>query len=174
MRTLAAPSVEPNILADRADRDARHIALHDLDDQTMFHPDDEQRRTVRALSGYGVPQEGIAIHPGIDPKTLRKHFRDDLDRGSVEATAKVAQTLFHLATIDKNVAAVIFWMQARAGWREKPAVEVSGSNGGALGEESTEEVHAPLMARIQRIVAHSRKEPETFPVIDGQATRSSS
>ena len=38
--------------------------------------------------------------------------------GSVEATAKVAQTLFHLATVEKNVPAVIFWMKARAGWRE--------------------------------------------------------
>jgi hypothetical protein len=73
---------------------------------------------VRALSGYGVPQDGIAIHIGIDAKTLRKHFRDELDRGSVEATAKVAQTLFHLATVDKNVASVIFWLKARAGWRE--------------------------------------------------------
>ena len=65
-----------------------------------FEPTEEQRRTVRALSGYGVPQDGIAIHIGVDAKTLRKHFRDELDRGSVKATAKVAQTLFHLATID--------------------------------------------------------------------------
>jgi hypothetical protein len=28
---------------------------------------------------------------GIDPKTLRKHFREELDRGLIEATAKVAQ-----------------------------------------------------------------------------------
>ena len=89
----------------------------------MFRPTDEQRRTVRALSGYGVPQEGIAIHIGIDAKTLRKHFREDLDRGSVEATAKVAQSLFHLATVDKNVAAAIFWMKARAGWREKQEIQ---------------------------------------------------
>ena len=41
----------------------------------MFIPTDEQRRTVRALSGYGVPHEGIAIHIGIDAKTLRKHFQ---------------------------------------------------------------------------------------------------
>ena len=80
---------------------------------------------ARALSGYGVPQEGIAIHVGIDAKTLRKHFRDELDRGSVEATAKVAQTLFHLATVEKNVACVIFWMKARAGWREKQEIKMT-------------------------------------------------
>ena len=91
---------------------------------TLFEPTDEQRRTVRALSGYGVPHDGIAIHLSIDPKTLRKHFGDELDRGSVEATAKVAQTLFQLATVDKNVAAVIFWMKARAGWRETKNINV--------------------------------------------------
>jgi hypothetical protein len=31
----------------------------------------------------------------------------------------VAQSLFHMATQGKNVAAAIFWMKARAGWREK-------------------------------------------------------
>ena len=98
----------------------------------LFEPTDEQRRTVKALAGYGVPQEGIAIHIGVDPKTLRKHFRDELDRGSVEATAKVAQTLFHLATVEKNVASVIFWMKARAGWRETVRQENTGADGGAM------------------------------------------
>jgi hypothetical protein len=95
----------------------------------MFEPTEEQRRTVKALSGYGVPQDSIAIHIGVDPKTLRKHFRDELDRGSVEATAKVAQTLFHLATVEKNVASVIFWMKARAGWRETVRQENTGADG---------------------------------------------
>ncbi len=98
----------------------------------LFEPTEEQRRTVKALSGYGVPQDGIAIHIGVDPKTLRKHFRDELDRGSVEATAKVAQTLFHLATVEKNVASVIFWMKARAGWRETVRQENTGPDGGPM------------------------------------------
>ena len=83
-------------------------------------PSEEDRRTVKALSGYGVPQEDIAIHMDMDAKTLRKHYRRELDRGTIEANAKVAQTLFTMATADKNVAAAIFWMKARGGWREKP------------------------------------------------------
>jgi hypothetical protein len=77
------------------------------------------------MSGYGVPHEGIAVLLEIDPKTLRRHYRQELDRGSVEATAKVAQSLFQMATVDKNVAAAIFWMKARAGWREKHEVQVT-------------------------------------------------
>jgi hypothetical protein len=110
----------------------------------LFEPTDEQRRTVKALSGYGVPQDGIAIHIGVDPKTLRKHFRDELDRGSVEATAKVAQTLFHLATVEKNVASVIFWMKARAGWREKQQIELSGRTVQQLSDAELEQIIAHL------------------------------
>jgi hypothetical protein len=92
---------------------------------TMFNPTDEQRKTVRAMSGFGVPHDDIATLLEIDPKTLRKHFRRELDRGSIEATAKVAQSLFNMATMEKNVAAAIFWMKARAGWREKHEVQVT-------------------------------------------------
>ena len=115
----------------------------------MFRPTDEQRRTVKALSGYGVPQEGIAI----DVKTLRGYFQDELDRGSVEATAKVAQTLFHLATVEKNVASVIFWMKARAGWREKQEVVVSTE------DERANTTDQELLARIKAKIAELEAPP---------------
>jgi hypothetical protein len=89
-----------------------------------FQPTDEQRRTVRAMSGFGVPHDDIATLLEIDPKTLRKHFRRELDRGNIEATAKVGQTLFQMATSGQNTAATIFWMKARAGWREKHEVTI--------------------------------------------------
>ena len=98
----------------------------------QFEPTDEQRRTVKAMSGFGVPQPDIATHIGIDPKTLRKWFREELDRGSIEATTKVAQSLFRMATEGNNVAAAIFWMKARAGWREKNNLEITGKDGGAI------------------------------------------
>jgi urease accessory protein UreF len=90
-----------------------------------FIPTEEHRRTVKAMAGLGVPHEGIAVLLEIDPKTLRKYFDAELERGSVEATAKVAQSLFQMATAGKNVAATIFWMKARAGWREKHEVQVT-------------------------------------------------
>ena len=94
-----------------------------------FTPTDEQRRMVRALSGYGVPHDDIALIVKCSPPTLRKWFRQELDVGSAEATAKVAQTLFQQATSGTNTAAMIFWLKARAGWREKQVVEVTGQDG---------------------------------------------
>ncbi|WP_291295406.1 hypothetical protein [Elioraea sp.] len=102
-----------------------------------FEPTEEQRRTVRAMSGFGIPQEDIATFLDIEPKPLRRHFRRELDRGMVEATAKVAQSLFQMATSGNNVAAAIFWMKARAGWREKQEIRVGPTN---LDEVSDEEL----------------------------------
>jgi hypothetical protein len=77
------------------------------------------------MSGYGVPQDDIAILLQLDPETLRKHFRREPNRGSIEATAKVDQSLFRMATEGGSVAAAIFWMKARAGWWEKHEVHIS-------------------------------------------------
>lgn len=90
-----------------------------------FEPTDEQRKTVMAMAGYGIPQEGIGLVIGIDLKTLRKYFRAELDKGEVVATSKVAESLYKMAT-DGNVAAAIFWMKARAGWSEKVNVDLTG------------------------------------------------
>jgi len=55
-------------------------------------PDPVGRRQVEALAGYGVPEADIAGMIGIDPKTLRKHYRDELDHGHVKANAKWRRT----------------------------------------------------------------------------------
>ena len=94
----------------------------------LFVPTEEQRRTVRAMAGYGMPQMDIGTFLDIDAKTLRKHFTRELELGSIEATTKVAQSLFRMATEGKNVAAAIFWMKARAGWREKQPEALMGDD----------------------------------------------
>jgi len=64
-------------------------------------PTEETRRTVKAMAGVGVPHAQIAPYLRIDAKSLRKHYRDELDRGMIEANVKVAQTLFTLATVEQ-------------------------------------------------------------------------
>jgi len=51
---------------------------------------DAMRERVRYLAGVGVRQDDIAKITGCAPKTLRKRFRDELDRGVAEANASVA------------------------------------------------------------------------------------
>ena len=84
---------------------------------------------VRAMAGYGVPHDDIALVVKCSPPTLRKRFREELDVATIEANARVAQTLYQQATQPGNIAATIFWLKARAGWREKQVVEVTGQDG---------------------------------------------
>lgn len=121
-----------------------------------FAPTDEQRKTVRVMFGFGIPQAEIAILLDIDPKPLRLHFRRELDRGSVEATATVAQTLYQMATSGQNTAASIFWMKARGGWREKHEMQVVGPGGGpiALDVSDVRERLAERIARLAQSIEH--------------------
>ena len=87
-------------------------------------PTDEERRLVVSLSALGIPQLQIARRLGIRSlKTLRKHYRKELDRGNMEANASVAKALFTMATSGQHPAATIFWLKCRAGWKEYPVLE---------------------------------------------------
>jgi hypothetical protein len=89
-------------------------------------PTEALRRQVKALAAYGVPQDEIGRVIGISKPTLERHYRDELDRGEVEANAKVAESLFRKATGDgaQAVTAAIFWLKTRARWRE-PATDTN-------------------------------------------------
>ena len=85
----------------------------------------ENRKTVKALAGYGMTHEQIAQMIGIrSAKTLRRHFRPELDMGSVEANAQVAQTMFRMASSGKIPGATIFWLKTRCRWRETSTDDV--------------------------------------------------
>lgn len=90
-------------------------------------PDPQTRRQVEAMAGYGVPESDIAGVVGVSPKTLRRHYRSELDHGHVKANAKVAESLFRKATGEgrEAVTAAIFWLKTRAGWKETTVQEIA-------------------------------------------------
>src|SRR4051794_25991567 len=57
-------------------------------------PDPAHRRQVEALAAYGIPADNISRIVGVDPKTLRKYYREELDLGEAKANAQVAGFLF--------------------------------------------------------------------------------
>jgi hypothetical protein len=83
-------------------------------------PNAAQRRQVETMAAYGIPEHDISRVVGIDPKTLRKHYRDELDLGETKANAQVAGFLFNAAR-NGNVTAQIFWLKTRARWKETPS-----------------------------------------------------
>jgi hypothetical protein len=94
-------------------------------------PTQKTRAQVEALAAFGIPQPDIAAMFEITEKTLRKHYRVELDYGGVKANAKVAQNLFAFASGSKGtekgqVTAAIFWAKTRMGWRETVDLNHSG------------------------------------------------
>jgi hypothetical protein len=87
----------------------------------QLNPTVEQRAIVKSMAAMGVPHEDIARKIGVrSPKTIRKHFREELDLGATEANYKVAQTLFRMATSGEHPSATIFWAKTRNRFREYP------------------------------------------------------
>ena len=81
-------------------------------------PTKATRELVQLHTMVGTPQEHIARVIGVDQKTLRKHYRDELDLATSKANATIGGVLFNKAK-EGDTAAMIFWMKTRAGWREK-------------------------------------------------------
>jgi hypothetical protein len=121
-------------------------------------PDPTSRRQVEAMAAYGVPETDIARVLRVDPKTLRKHYRDELDTGSVKANSRIAESLFRKALGDgpQSVTASIFWLKTRARWRETASTEVTVSVGDSI---------AALMERI----AASGRRIHDGPIIEARA-----
>ena len=99
-------------------------------------PTDEQKRLVESTSGLGLPHEQIAILVGIDEKTLRKHYRTELDIGRAKANSQIAKTLYSKA-VSGDTTSLIWWTKSQMRWSETVKQELTGSDG------------APLLSGIQ-------------------------
>ncbi|HZJ93716.1 MAG TPA: hypothetical protein VFD09_11625 [Thiopseudomonas sp.] len=119
---------------------------------TTHEPTTKTRAEVSALCSYGVPQDEVASFIGIDPKTLRKYYRDELDKAALTANAKVGQFLYQNAsgqtlgsgaTHSDCVRAAMFWAKTRMNWRETQNVDVT-SNGETMKGRSLDEFYADV------------------------------
>jgi hypothetical protein len=71
------------------------------------------------MSAYGIKQEGIArVLRFRSPKTLRKHFREELSLGEIEGVTQVAQTHYQMAKSGKYPASTIHFLEKRRHWLE--------------------------------------------------------
>lgn len=92
-----------------------------------FVPTREQRTIVELACGFGYTQPQICrliINPqtgkGVDEKTLRENFREELDAGADKATFAVLNNLYNMATKPgpQGASTAMFWAKTRAGFRE--------------------------------------------------------
>lgn len=75
-----------------------------------FQFDEQQRKFVKSLSGMAVRQDHICKLVGVrSPKTLRKHFRTELDYGFAQTCAAVARTAYEMAMSGRYPPMSMFW-----------------------------------------------------------------
>ena len=94
----------------------------------LHKPTDATRKTVKIHATVGTIQPVIAQLLGITEKTLRKHYRDELDVSKAKANATIGGALFNKA-LRGDTTAMIFWMKTQAGWREKSDVNLISEDG---------------------------------------------
>ena len=92
-----------------------------------FKPTDDERKMVEQMTAVGIPQESqcLVIRDGIDDKTLRKHFRRELDTAKTKANAKVGGMLFN-KIMNGDMTAAIFWAKTQMNWKETNVQENTG------------------------------------------------
>ena len=82
-----------------------------------YKPTKAERELVTLHARVGTPQEDIADILDITSKTLRKHYRRELDLSLYEANAKIGGHLYNKA-IEGDTSAIMFWLKTRAGFRD--------------------------------------------------------
>lgn len=131
---------------------------------TNHKPTDKTRAEVSALYSFGIPQDEIAKYIGIDPKTLRKHYRQELDTSVTKANAAVGRFLYRNASgasLKEGanhadcVRAAMFWAKTRMGWKETQEIDHKSTDGSMspsidASKLSSETLKEILAARAKR------------------------
>jgi hypothetical protein len=90
---------------------------------------EKTRAEVSALASFGTVHDDIATYLGISQDTLIRKYKRELSDARIKANAKVAQSLYRMATEQNNVVAMIFWLKTRARWRETNHLDISSTDG---------------------------------------------
>ena len=72
----------------------------------------DTRAEVYNLSIVGTRYEDIALVMGMSNDTLKKHYKNELEKGRIEANAAVAGTLYEKAK-QGDTSSMIFWLKTR-------------------------------------------------------------
>lgn len=133
-------------------------------------PTDALRQTVQLHTLVGNTQETVSRVLGIDEKTLRLHYRDELDLAKARANATIGGALFNKAKAG-DTAAMIFWMKTQAGWRETNVTEITGKDGGPIQTEEVTRDAEDFASRMAKLAARhaASGNGETDPGSEGGA-----
>lgn len=129
----------------------------------------------------GFTQEEIAAVIGCDPKTLRIHYREELDNAFTHAKMMVTESIFLQATGGAEIGQRVNWEKARPemtkffaetrmGLRRASQVEVMGINGGPVQIETKDITARELISSELAGIAAKRATGSNPSETDGSAS----
>jgi AraC-like DNA-binding protein len=125
----------------------------------VYKPSAGHRALVENASAFGLTQSQIAAQLKMDEKTLRKHFRGELDSGKFKIDMVAGGAIAAaMKSKDERVRldAAKYYTARRMGWKETTTQETVGKDGGLV---QTQDVTARelLASRIAGIAARNEE-----------------
>ena len=111
---------------------------------------------VEKLAALGLSREQIADGLGISASTFyarqreSKDFAEAVKRGEAKGVGVVASALMKQIK-EGNVTAMIFYLKAKAGWRDINRTELTGANGGAIAMNAVAQLTNEQLLEIARM-----------------------
>ena len=124
------------------------------DGRPSFIPTEDQKFLVTMMSSTGVPHARQAKALGVNSKTLRKYFKEELQLGRNRAHAEIAGALYKRA-LDGNVPAQIFYLKTQAGWREAQRLELRAEGQDFITETERHQRLAAILHSKPKLLEHS-------------------
>jgi hypothetical protein len=89
------------------------------------------RPSSEDLRVYGLAAGEIARVLKLDVEVLKASYSDELEGGQIKANVRIAESLYRMALGQgrEAVTAAIFWLKARARWKEVSVHEHAGQAG---------------------------------------------
>ena len=83
-----------------------------------YRPSKKDRRIVRYLASYGIPQEKIALILGRPLDAVNRLFSLEIQLAEAEKVLRVAEVAYRMAVSGRSVSMTQFYLKTRGRWRE--------------------------------------------------------
>lgn len=89
----------------------------------------EMKYQTEKLAGLGIPIRQIADILGVTESWLSNIGMDIIDLGRAKAHAKVAESLYNMATDEEHPSMTTFYLKTQCGWKEATQIEFPDEHG---------------------------------------------
>jgi len=114
------------ILQPFPDMDAVADVVNNRRGAKKHHPTPETRQLVSNMLVCGIPPEVVARVFGIAKGTLERLYPNEIETSEALATSQLASRVYERAMNGNDKSSAIlamFWLKARAGWRDQGPVQ---------------------------------------------------